>query len=498
MAGCYNELYMYHKPSKRKKRAQLTFVYSLMVLAIVSIVAVLVLLMLGYRFNRYAGKVEQGGLVQFDSRPSGADVYLDGIHLANRTASKITTNSGDHLVTMKKTGYTDWEKNVTVKAGNILWLNYARLFPAKPTQEFVASYPSVAGALTSPDRKYVAALPAPSQPVLAVLHLDNDSSVATSVTLKSTDYSPAAVGKTHTFSLVGWDKDSRYLLVRHVYDDTKTEYLSVDSRGSDATKNVTTALGVDVAKIVYSLNNSNVVYILTAAHEIRRGDLSANTLSGPLVSNVADFNTYDSNTLTFETLLDTITKSRSIGYFTIGASKARTVASYTDDGTPAMKLRFGKYYSESYALIAYGNQVTILKGDIPASDATNGPKLDTVATITVDGGAQTLGFSPDKGQFVYAQNGAAVATFDLELLQIARVTLAAAPTKPLEWVDDYHFTSTAGGACNNYDFDGTNKHTVATISLDLPCTIANNSKYFYYFTTSDGIVKVARTKLAIN
>jgi hypothetical protein len=82
---------MYHSKNIRKKRAQLFFVYALMAVAVVVTVAALVLVMLGYRFNRYDGTIEQGGLVQFDSKPSGATVMLDDITLANRTASKVTT-----------------------------------------------------------------------------------------------------------------------------------------------------------------------------------------------------------------------------------------------------------------------------------------------------------------------------------------------------------------------------------------------------------------------
>ena len=49
---------MYKAPSKRKKRTQLFFIYSLMITSVVAIVAILVLILLGYRFNRFDGKVE--------------------------------------------------------------------------------------------------------------------------------------------------------------------------------------------------------------------------------------------------------------------------------------------------------------------------------------------------------------------------------------------------------------------------------------------------------
>ena len=114
---------MPRKINKRRLRLQLTFVYGIMILAVVAIVAVLVLVVQGYRFNRYDGKLEQGGLVQFDSQPSGATVSADNSVLANKTASKIVLSAGNHTVTIGKDGYSTWKKDVVVKPGTVLWLN---------------------------------------------------------------------------------------------------------------------------------------------------------------------------------------------------------------------------------------------------------------------------------------------------------------------------------------------------------------------------------------
>jgi len=75
-----------------------------MAIAVVSIVAILLLVIQGYRYNRFDGKLEQGGLVQFDSRPSAATVTVDDSTLANRTASKVTLSSGQHTITMSREG----------------------------------------------------------------------------------------------------------------------------------------------------------------------------------------------------------------------------------------------------------------------------------------------------------------------------------------------------------------------------------------------------------
>ena len=147
---------MYHAPSKRKKRTQLAFIYFLMVLSVVSIVVVLILITQGYRFNHFDGKLEQGGLVQFNSRPTGATVSVDGMALANRTASKITLSAGPHEVMISREGYTTWKKTVNVKPGSVLWLNYAQLLPVAPKVSTGATYTGVVTPLVAPNHKKLA------------------------------------------------------------------------------------------------------------------------------------------------------------------------------------------------------------------------------------------------------------------------------------------------------------------------------------------------------
>lgn len=174
---------MHRQKNKRRKQLQLAFVYTLMVVSVLSIVTVLVLVIQGYRYNRYDGKVEQGGLVQFDSRPSGATVLLDDVQLANRTASRLTVSSGDHVVTMTRDGYSTWKKTVTVKPGAVLWLNYTRLFPTSPVVTTAASFASVSGALASPDRKELAVVQKAATPRVTLVKLDGDTPKVTQLTL---------------------------------------------------------------------------------------------------------------------------------------------------------------------------------------------------------------------------------------------------------------------------------------------------------------------------
>src|ERR1700740_1025714 len=94
--------------SKRRKPLVRTAVYSFMTLTVIVIVSLLMLVVLGYSFNQKDGKLEQGGLLQFESIPQGATVTLDEMKLGPQTNTKSTVDTGDHSVSFDRNGYRTW------------------------------------------------------------------------------------------------------------------------------------------------------------------------------------------------------------------------------------------------------------------------------------------------------------------------------------------------------------------------------------------------------
>lgn len=483
--------------NKRRLRAHLVFIYGLMALAVISIVAILIFVILGYRYNSYDGKLEQGGLVQFDSRPSGATVTADGINLSNRTASKITLTSGDHTIMMAHDGYGSWTKNITVKAGGVLWLNYALLFPNNPTLSTIhTTTAATTSALASPDNKKLATVSSDTG-AIELTSLDTDSPETTKVTIPASNYTAATDGESKSFSLVQWDKDSHLLLVRYTHG-TSDEYLSVNVQDAAATKNLTTGLGVAISSVAYSRSDSNTLYLLTSAHELRRVSLGDMTMTGPLVSNVSSFQATEKNFIVYTTLPDA-TMARAVGYISSNASKSRVVRTYPalSADTSLMAIS-GSYYGDHYIVIAHGETVDILEGDLPSSAGNSTLSLTSVGAFSTPGGASYLGFSSESNRIIYAQSGSTVTTYDLELASTARTTLQGTPTRQVDWIDGYHMASAADRNGVYSDYDGTNGVTFATNISDLPVTLASGSKYLYYFVPSDAGTKLIRATMTTN
>jgi len=471
-------VHMHHNSSKRKTRAKLAFVYALMGLAVVAGVTILVLILQGYRFNRFDGKVEQGGLVQFDSKPSGATVTLDGTQLSAKTASKLTVSAGTHAVAISKDGYLPWKKTVLVKAGSVLWLNYARPYPVSPKISSTYSYDAMTSALVSPNRKLMVSVGVLTQPALYVTPLNDGTPDTRKIAIDAKAITAATNVASMSFSLLSWDQDNQYVIVKYAHDGA-IEYLSVDTN-SGITVNITKTLGVTTGRLEFVLGDHNAIYVLTDTHELRRGDLSAATLSGPLLTNVADFAQADRSNVTYETLLGA-DGTRSIGYLTNGASRPRKVQTVSDNGTANFKFRMGTYYGDRYLVVAYGDTTTIYTATVPSSDSSSSLNWTRVGWLATAGGVSYLGFSPDTERFVYAQMNNTAATYDLETDVIAKVTFQGNLTRVVDWMDNFHIGSSSGNAVNFYDFDGTNGRAVASDVTDAPIAISENDKYLYYF-----------------
>ena len=477
---------MYHQPSKRKQLIRRVVSYGFMSVAVVVLVTVLVFVMLGYRYNGNDGKIEQGGLVQFDSQPNGANVTIDGKAFSTRTPSKSTLTSGGHAITVARSGYHTWEKSISVVPGAVLWLNYARLIPTNLPTENVADFTTVSSNSVSTDNKLVAIKEKADTPEITLADISNDKVATSKVTIPTDMYTQPDNGKAQSFTLTDWDAGSRYIIVKHVYNGSQVEWLVVDTRDASATKNVTKLLDIDASKLVFSGNDSNILYAQIGS-DVRKIDLGAATLSRPLVSHVAEFSIFDQTTIVYTTMPDAVTKARSVGYYKDGDPTSYVIRTFTDNGKTQLHLALGRYFGSMYEAIAYGDKITVLRGDLPTT-ANEAFKLKEIAVATIKGGAKYLDIKTE-GRFIVAQNGATYATYDLELKKETTTELKGktAVTQKLEWIDGYMLWSDRSGMLRLYEFDGANQHDIMPVAPGFEVTLSPNDKYLY------GIIKAGAT-----
>ena len=476
--------------SKRRQFIKRVVAYFLMTISVIVLSTVLVLLMLGYRFNRYSGTFQQGGLVQFISQPSGASVTVGDIQLQNKTRSKITLNPGDYLVKMQRPGYQTWQKNVTVKAGTVLWLNSAHLVPNDPQTDQVLELPTLASTSSRSGNDEFALLQSASKPAITLARIDGDSVKTRTITLESGSYHAA---KTHRFTLADW-LDDHHLLVKHAYAKSQ-EWIVVDTDHPSKSRQIAATDDSYPLKVIADPRSSGRVLVLWNDGTVTVDDLSSEKETTLPLSGIAEMST-DDDVLLYAT---EPAKGRvSTGYLTLGKAAPRTIASYPSK--EPVHIAGGEYFDVHHLATTVGKTVTIVKtDDLPSSDSQDPLRTETVKTLSLSDEATRVDFKA-QGRFIVVQQPLSQTTYDLELdvqSDVPIVGAKRAQSSALVWLDNFHFWSDTDGFMRQYEFDGTNQTDIVTVAPGFSAVYSPNQKYLYTIGKTAAGYQLQRTRMIL-
>ncbi|HEX6258843.1 MAG TPA: PEGA domain-containing protein [Candidatus Saccharimonadales bacterium] len=460
---------MHQHTSRRREIAIRFFTYGVMTVAVGIISVICILLVLGYRFNQGSGRVEQQSLLQFRSFPSDANVKVDDKNMGFTTPEKSTVSAGQHTVTFQRQNYRDWVKTVSVKAGDLLWLNYARLIPQSIVTEPVTEFPSLSGMLASPDRRWITAQPDAKKPNLTLIDIrDETQPKLTDFMLPAESYA-VAKRPMGAFSLAQWDFGSRFILVKYTVGKT-VEYLRVDRTDPAATVNISRQYRIAIDDAYFAGTSGNQLFVLSNG-DIRKIDLGAGTISKPLVGDVQRFMLYRDDTIAYVALRD---KEQLAGVYKDG--KEETIVRRYPAAGPAVQVAVSNYFNDDYLAIAFGKKIDIIKDPSQPSEVAG----RLFAEFSFAKGVQQLKFSSN-GRFVFVQNGTSYATYDLERDVAAQATFGEniSTTTPLRWLDDYYIWSDAGDTLRIAEFDGANEQIIAKVQDGYDVTLSENGKRLF-------------------
>jgi hypothetical protein len=480
---------MYRTPSKRRQRLKLIGIYTLMTLGVALLVTFLVFIMLGYRFNRDTSSIEQGGLVQFASRPTDASVTIGKAKLGDLTPSKITVNAGNYTVRMNKNGYREWSKNVDVRSGEVLWLNYSQLVPNDIRTDTLTRFTALSGVKSSPNGDRFALITDPAQPVVSFLDVTVSEPRRTDVTV------PAALlpeGKTPVFAISEWANDSDRLLVTMTYDST-VERLVVDRRDADKTINLTKTYEADIAQAVFDPRSSERVITRSSKGDVRIIDTADKSLSGVVATSVTSMSLYASDALLL--VQSAQDGSQSVGYLSLGSEKVRVLKRIASADKTFVAL--AKYFSEPYVAVSTGSQMEVFKlKSLPSSESDAPISMSTVLTTTLPAAVDYLSIRSG-GRFVVAQYAGGVQTYDLELEKQTLTAFKAPVSGELRWLDNYHFYVTNGTTLDVMEFDGGNAYTVSELTTQFDAVQSDDGKFIYAIDAVDGGFALQRSRMIL-
>lgn len=471
--------------SKRKKAIIRLVNYALMTLAVISLSIVCVFLILGYQFNTQKGTIDQGGLVQFRSFPSGAKITLDNQVLSFQTPGKQNILAGKHTALMQRSGYHDWSKSFSIKPGELRWLNYARFIPTKMTTNQAAELPTLSDALPSPNRQWMAVLADSSQPVVTMYDLrDAKNIVSTQLTLPATALGSVPEGATQTFSLVEWDFGARFVLLKRTIND-KVEYIRVERSDAKTATNITELFNLPFSDMHFSGTSGNNFYGLNGT-DLRYVDIASKVVSQPLVTNVKEFRLYKEKDIAY------VSAEKDVQTVGVMRDNKKTIVR-TYPSIDSVHVDLSSFSNNDYLALTHNLKLEILKDPLDNADSAG----RTFASFTTKlPSVGWLDFSSN-GRFVVVGNGVAFETYDIETDEKFASTFQGAvdASKPLKWLDDYYLTTSANGSVVLAEFDGANSHTITSALPGFSVTVSDNGDYLYSFGKTPTGYALQQTKM---
>lgn len=466
MRGNKTAMFKIDFESKKTRAAIRYFTYGVMTLSVLGISALAVLFTLGYRLDK-AGSFDQGGLVQFRTLPSGAIVRVDGKRTAT-TPAKATLSAGAHDISMQRSGYREWTKQINIAAGQLLWLDYARLIPNSVTTTTVQAFDKLDSLQFSPDRKWALLLPEAGQPSVVLADLrDSEKPALQTLTLPAGSWT--ASPDPHSFILQEWNIGSRYMLIKHTYGTT-TEFLRFDREQPDKVINLSRTLG-QLSLAHFAGDNPAIIYGILGGQLQQYDTNNANNTKTFATAIVNDFVVYRDNRLAIVGERD---GKRIVSYIVNGVE---TIVQ-TYEPTTGVLIALNNYFNDDYLAVAVGDQISIYRS--PKDVGTTLP-AKVFADFQIKDGAgavQWLSFSGN-GRLLVAQSGATYTTYDLELSRQTTTTVGVAAQQRFYWLDDYTLAIDVDNVLRLREFDGANQQDISSVVSGYRVSLSEDGNYIY-------------------
>lgn len=489
---------MYHFPPRNVLIARKLLAWFVSWVAVIVGVVVVTALTLGYGYNENDHRIERGGIMQLDSKPSGASITVNGIPYSSNTPTKLVSSPADYAIKMEKPGYRTWQKTVPIQAGNITWQTYPRLFPQKIESNSVASFDNLSSALSSSGSKYYAFLEQADSSTITLAPLDSSQIEIRRIVIPTEiTETPEADKQSSSFQLFLWSGNQKYLLLKHNYtvnNKKQLDWILVNIADPTASVNINDSYGIQPDDIIFGDNDGGELVVLIDG-VVRWVNLGNQTLSRPLVQNVNNLRLYGDKYIFFisNPLPD---KTQQIGYVRNGFSQPIMVTTVPYDGSNTGYVDVDQYFDDKYLLVSYGK-----RADLSIMSGFNGSqndqiKLKPVASLITPHAVKELDIT-DNGQYATIQDGYNLAVYDLELNKkyITVITSDSAEPQILQHLDTFLYWGHNDGLMRTYEFDGANQHNLMPFNPRFKATFSPSGKYLYSVVNKDGKYHLQRVQM---
>lgn len=486
-----------------------------MFLAVIAIVVIATLAAMGF-FVTPDGTIEQSGLVQIHSTPTGGTVDLDGSTLFSKTNLTRSLTAGEHKIKISRDNYDTWEKTIKMYSGMLIRLYYPRLFLKNRTPETVERLGQELE-FFEPSKDYAYILyAAKTSTKWQMMNIRGDEVCTT--TLEMAEVLPGVEKGSFSgkIAYLQWSRNSDRVLIK-TESGGKAEWILVDLRDIRKSLNLTRTFGLEFAQVEMIDDSATQLFALEKQN-LRKINIADQAVSRVLLSGVENFAVQGSNVIYTMIKNDADAKYKVIGVYKDGERGGTTIAKLkADDQT---KVALTKYYDEDYMAFIVNDKMTVYYGALP-SYRENVAETDFLNFKVLIDGAQ-LAVVPEEvsaseeGEYLVMRNGRKFVVADLDMGDLYEYE---AGTERISWLNESMLFATGDSRLEVWDFDNTNRRVlvdtmpvesdgnpgakeenlVTTYSkypvANYATTIANNNKWLYYVIDMNGELVLRREKV---
>ena len=454
---------------ERRKKIQTTkliLTEIFMSLIVILTVVILTFIVMGYHLNE-EGKLEQSGLVQIDSSPTGATVTIDGETLSNETNTSKILPEGDHTIELKKSGYTSWSKTVALHPGFLTKLSYPHLYREDAQTEVIKKFEQAPSLFLASKTQNLALLKYPDGK-LSTISLDAKSPKETTLDLsKIITKAELADAK-----ITDWSNSGERIIF-----SAESGYFIIDLEHPEYSLNLSAAFDLEIADLRFLNDQGDYLGVLENS-QFRTISLTDKKLSDPLVKNVLSFEGSDHK------ILLVTKKPEENKKIILYDDTKKTEIFLADSFAENVKAYLSEYAGRFTLVLISDNVVTVRRGDLPTENVTKeNPLSEPVGKYTLKN-PQNFSFK-GKNQLIVTSSDHNFAIFDLENYKLSTFPLDADLTF---WADEYTIGTVSGGKLTLRDFDGENVLTFKEIG-GYPAVITKDNSYLYYITKDNNLVR---------
>jgi len=489
---------------KRQHMIKVVIAEAGMVFAVVAIVAVAMLASMGF-FVSSDGSIEQSGLAQIHSTPTGASVELDGSTLFARTNLSRTMPAGEHDLKLTRAGYDTWENTIKMRPGVLLRLYYPRLFLENRTAEKTLNLGSdLEFYLPSDDRTSIIYAKKASAE-WQLVNIEGDETKVTKLDLSTVLPGVKETGFAGKVEEISWSGNSDYLLLK-VSHEEKVEWILLNLKDIKRSLNLTQTFGLNFAQVEMIDDSANRLFVLEN-HHIRRVNTSDGTISQVLLDDIESFASEGSNLIYVQKATKDEKTEKKIGTYRDGERSGVMVVEVEPEAT--VKVALAKYYDEDYLAYFVDDKLTIYYGAVPNyhENVDDNVELANLKVLLFDESfaatPQSFTVSPEN-DYLVATQGKHYMVVSLDAGDIFEYDVESTN---VWWLDSSMMSAVVDDTLKVWDYDFTNRRelvtsqqrgdlaAVTTVSetqvLDYPAVITSNNKWLYY------LVKMKDSKIVL-